>query len=225
VRPLLRRLLKLEVVGLERVPEGPCIVAANHRSNLDPPVLNAVFREPLYFLAKEELFKPPLGWVMRHLRTLPVSKRAGDVKVLEETVKLLKGGCKVGIFPEGKRAPAGTFLKPKPGVGLLAVKSGFPVLPVLIEGTDLILPKGALLPRPGPSVRVVVGEPVSYAGLPERVRVFKEVAQDIMERIKALSSLQGQEVEVNSPRSRLPEDACHLAGGGAGGENVVKDQH
>jgi len=188
---------------MERIPEGPCIVAANHRSNLDPPVLNLVFEEPLYFLAKEELFKPPLGWVMRHLRTLPVSKRTEDLKVLEETVRLLKRGCKVGIFPEGMRAPAGTFLKPKPGVGLLAVRSGFPVLPVLIEGTDLLLPKGALFPKLGRPVKVVVGEPVSYAGLPERVKVFKEVAQDIMERIKALSSFEGEKVKVDRPRSRL----------------------
>ncbi|NPB06120.1 MAG: 1-acyl-sn-glycerol-3-phosphate acyltransferase [Aquificae bacterium] len=188
VRPLFKALVKIEAEGLERVPEGPCIVAANHRSNLDPPVLNAVFPEPLFFLAKEELFKGPLGLVMPHLRTLPVRKGLQDAKTLERALELLSRGCKLAIFPEGMRAPPGTFLRPKPGVGLLAVKSGMPVLPVLIEGTDRVLPRGAYVPRPHRGVRVVVGEPLSFKGLPHKKEVYREVAERVMEAVKALAA-------------------------------------
>ncbi len=187
ILPLFRRVLRLEVSGLENIPDEPCIVAANHRSNLDPPVLNAVFGEPLFFLAKEELFRPPLGWVMKHMRALPVRKSAGDLEILEYTIELLREGCRVGIFPEGARARPGEFLRPKPGVGLLAVKSGFPVLPVYIEGTDRILPRGALVPRLGHPVRVVIGKAKRYDYLEGNVRVFKKVALEIMEEIKALA--------------------------------------
>ena len=186
VRPLFRKLLKLEVIGLENVPASPCIVASNHRSNLDPPVLNAVFSEPLFFLAKEELFKPPLGWILRHMRAIPVRRSASDIETLERVINILRKGCKVGIFPEGTRASPGEFLKPKPGVGLLAVRSGFPVLPVYIHGTDEILPRGAIFPKFGTSVKVVIGKPKVYKNLEPNLKNFRRVALDIMEEIRKL---------------------------------------
>ncbi|GAB6065066.1 lysophospholipid acyltransferase family protein [Aquifex pyrophilus] len=184
--PLLKAILRLEVIGRENIPTGPCIVASNHRSHLDPPVLNLVFSDPLVFLAKEELFKPPLGYLLKHMRAIPVRRSAEDLSVLEKSVELLRSGCKVCIFPEGTRANPGEFRRPKPGVGYMAVKSGFPVLPVYIEGTDRILPRGAKLPKPG-KVKVVIGKPVSYGGLEPSVKNFKKVSLDIMERIKELS--------------------------------------
>ena len=186
VKPLFRKVLKLEVIGLENIPSSPCIVASNHRSNLDPPVLNAVFPEPLFFLAKEELFKPPLGWILRHMRAIPVRRSASDLETLERVINILKKGCKVGIFPEGTRANPGEFLKPKPGVGLLAIRSGFPVLPVYIHGTDEVLPRGAIFPKFGASVKVVIGKPKVYKGLEPNLKNFRKVALDIMEEIKNL---------------------------------------
>ncbi|NPA33055.1 MAG: 1-acyl-sn-glycerol-3-phosphate acyltransferase, partial [Aquificae bacterium] len=159
IRPLFSGLLGVEVIGRENIPEGPCIVASNHRSHLDPPVLNAVFPEPLYFLAKEELFRPPLGWLIRNLRALPVRKSAGDLSVLEECLRILGSGCKVCIFPEGRRVERGSFGRPKPGVGFLAIRSGYPVLPVYVHGTDEILPVGSAFPRPKRGVKVVIGKP------------------------------------------------------------------
>ena len=186
IRPLLKKVLRVEVVGLDNIPQSPCIVASNHRSNLDPPVLNMIFSEPLFFLAKEELFKPPLGWLLKHMRAIPVRKNASDIETLEKVISILKKGCKVGIFPEGTRANPGEFMRPKPGVGLLAIKSGFPVLPVYIHGTDEVLPRGAILPKLGVSIKVIIGKPKVYKDVEPNLKNFRKVALDIMEEIKKL---------------------------------------
>ncbi|SHK30279.1 lysophospholipid acyltransferase family protein [Thermocrinis minervae] len=188
-KKLFRKIFKIEVYGLDKVPRGSCIVASNHRSHLDPPVLNSVFDEPLRFLAKEELFRVPfLGPLLPHMGAVPVKRGSGDVEVLEISLELLRKGCKVCIFPEGTRANPGEFLKPKLGVGLLAVKSRKPVLPVYIHGTDMVLPRGKSFPSLGHPIKVVIGEPVVYHHEEESPRVYRQVAQDIMERIKCLSS-------------------------------------
>ncbi|RMH01160.1 MAG: 1-acyl-sn-glycerol-3-phosphate acyltransferase [Aquificota bacterium] len=184
---LFRFVFRVFVFGLENIPEGACIVASNHRSHLDPPVLNSVFPEPLRFLAKEELFRVPLlGGLLPHMGALPVRRGSGDVEVLELSMELLHKGCKVCIFPEGTRANPGEFLKPKLGVGLLAIRSGKPVLPVYIEGTDRVLPRDAKLPKLGNPIRVYIGKPKVYTE-EDNLRGYRKVAQDIMESIKELS--------------------------------------
>jgi len=186
IKPFFKGFLRLEVIGQENIPKYPCIVAANHRSYLDPPVLNAVFPEPLFFLAKEDLFKPPLGWLIKHMRTLPVKRNINDILILEESLKLLQSGCKICIFPEGRRVEPGQFGRPKPGLGFLAIKSGFPVLPVYIHGTDKILPRGAIIPKPIAKVKVVIGKPKEFKGIEPTVKNFKKVSFEIMEEIHKL---------------------------------------
>ncbi len=186
-KPIFRNVFKISVHGIENIPkEGPYIVASNHRSHLDPPVLNSVFPEPLVFLAKEELFKPPLGWIIRHMRAVPIRRGSGDVETLEMVLELLHRGCKVAIFPEGTRADPGKFLRPKPGVGLLAVKSGVPVVPVLIEGTDRVFPRGGKFPRPGPRIDVFIGKPRRFSAYQDNLKGYRQAAIEIMEEIKSL---------------------------------------
>lgn len=185
-KPLFRTLMGIKAFGTENIPEGACIVAANHRSHLDPPVLNSVFPEPLIFLAKEELFRPPLGWILRHMRAIPV-KRRGDVEVLNASLELLKKNLKVAIFPEGTRARPGEFLRPKPGVGVLAIRSGAPVLPVLIEGTDLSMPRGSKCPKLFGKIEVKIGKPFIAQGYDDSPKGYKEAAQEIMRKIQDLS--------------------------------------
>lgn len=187
-KKLFRKLFKIEVYGLENIPSEPCIVASNHRSHLDPPVLNAVFPEPLKFLAKEELFKVPiLGRLLPHMGALPVRRGSGDLEVLELAMELMHFGCKICIFPEGTRANPGEFLKPKLGVGFLAIKCQKPVLPVYIDGTDKVLPRNAKIPKLGHPIRVFIGKGKVYKG-EENIRSYKLVAEDIMERIKELAN-------------------------------------
>lgn len=184
---LFRGVFRVEVYGLENIPEEPCLVASNHRSHLDPPVLNSVFPEPLRFLAKEELFRVPLlGRLLPHMGAIPVKRGSGDLQALELALELLSKGCKVCIFPEGTRAKPGEFLRPKIGVGLLAVKSKKPVLPVYIEGTDVVFPRGAKFPKPGHPVRVFIGKSRVYFE-EDSPRGYRKVAQEIMESIIELA--------------------------------------
>ncbi|MDQ7038871.1 MAG: lysophospholipid acyltransferase family protein [Aquificota bacterium] len=186
-KPLFRAFLRVKVYGLENVPEkGGYIVASNHRSHLDPPVLNSVFPEPLFFVAKEELFKPPLGFILRHMRAIPVKRGSGDLETLERVRELLEEGCSVCIFPEGTRAGPGEFLRPKSGVGFLAVRTGSPVVPVYIDGTDRVLPKGSRVPKPGHLIRVFIGKPKVYREK-DNLRSYRSVAEDVMERIRSLA--------------------------------------
>ncbi len=186
-KPIFRGIFRISVHGLENVPKGgPYIVASNHRSHLDPPVLNSVFPEPLVFLAKEELFRPPLGWIIRHMRAVPIRRGSGDVETLEMVLELLHRGCKVAIFPEGTRADPGKFLRPKPGVGLLAIKSGIPVVPVLIEGTDRVFPRGSRFPKPGPRIDVFIGKPRRFSAYQDNLKGYRQAAIEIMEEIKSL---------------------------------------
>ncbi len=186
VKPLFKKVFRIEVVGLENVPSEACIVASNHRSHLDPPVLNAVFPEPLIFIAKEELFKVPLlGKLLPHMGAIPVKRGSGDMQALELSLSFLEKGCKVCIFPEGSRANPGEFLRPKLGVGILAIKSKKQVLPVYIDGTDKVMPRGKSFPKPGPTIRVIIGKPKDYS----KETNYKEVAIKIMEEIKTLSKL------------------------------------
>jgi len=188
VKPSFRKVFRIKAYGLENLPEGSYIVASNHRSYLDPPVLNAVFPKHLVFLAKEELFRVPfLGWLLPHMGALPVKRGSGDTQAIEQALKLLEAGCRVCIFPEGTRANPGEFLKPKLGIGLLAIKSKKPVVPVYIEGTDRVMPRGKSFPTLGHPIRVYVGKPQVYHHFEDNPKGYREVANHIMERIIELS--------------------------------------
>jgi 1-acyl-sn-glycerol-3-phosphate acyltransferase len=143
---------RLEVRGLSNVPnEGPMIVASNHASFADPPLIGAVFPIRLRYLAKESLFRVPLlGFLIRTLGAVPVtredSQRAGAVMKLLLT--LLKEGESVLLFPEGSRTADGRLKPLEAGVAFLSVKTGFPVLPVYVKGSFEAWPRGRALPRP-----------------------------------------------------------------------------
>ncbi len=190
IKPVFGKLFRIQVIGRENIPPSPpYIVASNHRSHLDPPVLNYAFPEPLVFLAKEELFKPPLGWVISHMRAIPIKRGKGDVDTLKTSLELLDKGCGLCIFPEGTRASPGKFLRPKAGVGLLAIRSGVPVVPVLIEGTDRVFPRGARFPKPGYPIRVYVGKAEVFSSYEDKPSGYRKVSLQIMERIKSLAPL------------------------------------
>lgn len=143
---------RLEVCGLSNVPdEGPMIVASNHASFADPPLIGGVLPIRLRYLAKESLFRVPLlGFFIRTLGAVPVSRgnsqKAGAVMKL--LLALLKGGESVLLFPEGSRSADGRLKPLEAGVAYLSVKTGVPVLPVYVKGSFEAWPKGRALPRP-----------------------------------------------------------------------------
>lgn len=180
---------RLHVEGGEFIPcTGPAILAANHVSFLDPLIIAAAARRPLYFMAKAELFRfRPFGWLLRKCRVFPVSRHRIDMQAMKRAISLLEQGEIVVIFPEGTRGD-GVKLRPaKPGIGLIAARTGVPVIPALHQGTERVLPRGAWFLRPH-RVTVKFGVPLRYAeagaeGRPQQVVAF---SQAIMGRIAAL---------------------------------------
>lgn len=173
-------LFRYRVVGAENVPRsGGLIVAANHISNFDPPLLGAGVPRPVWYMAKKELFAMPiLKQLLPLVNAYPVDRQAGGTAALRASLRMLKEGHCVGIFPEGGRNVSGTN-EEKAGAAFLAAASGVPVVPAAIVGTRRLRPFGR--------VTVVFGPPFTV----ERNRKsdggdLEKKAAEIMQRIREL---------------------------------------
>jgi 1-acyl-sn-glycerol-3-phosphate acyltransferase len=130
---LMRLLFRLEAVGRELVPPtGPVLIVSNHVSVLDPPLVGGAAPRPLVFMAKEELFRIPLfGRLIRSLYARPVRRDGSDLRAMKGSLALLQEGRAILVFPEGTRGVEGEAPRAgRPGVGMLAVLSGAPVVRV-----------------------------------------------------------------------------------------------
>ncbi len=156
---------RLSVTGQDNIPEnGAAILVANHTSFLDPPMVAVTCKRHISFMAKVDLFKIPiLSILLRSFNTLPVNKNKMDLKLIRTAFGRLKQGRLLGVFPEGTRRRVGPKkLGPlEPGAAYLILKSGTPMIPVGISGTDKVIPTGKRLPR-FPKVTVVVGKPIHF---------------------------------------------------------------
>lgn len=177
---------RLEVIGSENVPEkGGVIVAANHVSYLDPLVIGAALKRRATYIAKQELFKVPLLGIFVKSFSFPVDRDRPQPSTIKETVKKLKSGALIVMFPEGSRSVDGSLLDAKRGIGMIATISRSPVVPALIEGTDNALPAGRKILRPS-KIRVIFGNPIEVKE-EEKDKHFQErISKDIMEAIKNL---------------------------------------
>lgn len=141
---------RLHVEGQEFIPRaGPAILAANHVSYIDPIIIRIAIRRPVCFMAKKELFRVPvLGWLLRRFGTFPINRHRTDLQAFKQAASLLEAGEIIAIFPEGTRGD-GVDLRPaKPGIGLIAARTGAPVIPTFHRGTEKVFPRGAWFPRP-----------------------------------------------------------------------------
>ena len=163
-----RTLLKIagvavSIQGLEHLaPDRSYIFAANHQSQFDIFVLQAYLPGQFRWLAKVELFSVPIfGKALRLMGSLPIdrSNRQTAIKSLDQAAAKVQGGTSIIIFPEGTRGATGQLLPFKKGGFVLAIKSGQPIVPVSISGTQFIQPRGVLRIHPGP-VKVVLGPPL-----------------------------------------------------------------
>ena len=138
LQPALRLYFRVARIGREHVPaEGGVILAANHRSFLDPWVIGVCLRRPIYFVAKQELFHNRfLGWFLNSLGAFPLRRGASDEESVATALALLERGAAVVIFPEGTRNRSGPLRAPRRGVGRLALESGAPVVPIAVAGTE-----------------------------------------------------------------------------------------
>jgi len=151
--------------GIEHVPAGPCLFAANHQSLLDIPALFLVLPGSARFLAKESLFRiPVLGWAMTASGCIPIdrSNRARAMRSLREAAARVRAGRSVVFFPEGTRSRDGKLAPFKKGGFHLAVEAQVPVVPVAVSGSYRILRPGSLRVRPGP-LRVRLAPPLDPA--------------------------------------------------------------
>lgn len=157
--------------------QGPLIVAINHLSLLDPILVGAALPRPVHFMAKEELFRYPLlGLLLRWVRAFPVRRGEADREAIASGLRILQAGGVVGIFPEGTRSLDGRLLSLQGGTAFLALKSGAPIVPVAISGTERAMPKGAWWPR-RVAVRIQVGTPIQR--LPDNGAAFKDRLQEL----------------------------------------------
>lgn len=151
VRNYARVFLGLRVEGLEHVPrEGGLIVAGNHISSFDPPLIGSLVPREIHFMAKRELFdKQPMRWLSEHLLAFPVDRSKSDTKAIKEALRFLRAGLAIGIFPQGTRntGDAEAF----DGAAFLAQRAGVPLQPVAIW-------------REGRAFRVRFGEAIAPVG-------------------------------------------------------------
>ncbi|HKW94759.1 MAG TPA: lysophospholipid acyltransferase family protein [Methylomirabilota bacterium] len=197
---LMRLFFRLEVESPGLVPAtGPVLIVSNHVSVLDPPLVGASAPRSLHFMAKEELFRIPLlGSLIRALNARPVRRDGSDMRALKAALALLQEGRALLVFPEGTRGVEGQPLRDgKAGVGMLAVLSGAPVVPVFVSGSGAALPRGASLPRPR-KVRVTFGPALTFkkesktTGDEGRKEAYRGAAQEMMRAIADLRDRQAQ---------------------------------
>jgi len=186
--PFFRLYLRLEGAGIEHMPQrGGAIVAANHRSFLDPFVIGALTRRPVYYMAKLELFEHPLqARLLGALGAFPVDRGAGDEQAMQTARALIERGECVVIFPEGTRIRRGPLASPHRGVGRLALQTGAQVVPVAVIGTDGVRRGWRVRPR---KVALRFGRPLRY---PIAEQPSPKIALGVAERIWACVSVQWQ---------------------------------
>lgn len=181
---LLKVLFGFRVKGREMVPgDGAVIVASNHISLVDPPVVGAAIPRETYFLAKKELFSNRfLAGIIKAYNTVPVNRGRADRGALRRIAELLREGQVVLLFPEGTRGTGNSLLKGKPGVGKLAVEAQVSIVPVYISASNRL--RQTLLRKRRLTVRFGSPVPQSWIGTLGRDKVaYRRVVQEVMRRI------------------------------------------
>jgi 1-acyl-sn-glycerol-3-phosphate acyltransferase len=189
-RGLYKVLFGFKVQGLENVPRtGKLIIAANHQSYLDPPVIGGTAPREIHFMAKATLFKKPvLGPLIHYLNSIPVTRSGQDLNSLRVALEVLQKDGALLIFPEGTRGRTGQFLRATGGIGLLVKQTQAPVVPVYIQGT-----RGALwrmfLHR---GIRAIYGEPILTPDFDQRFgtgsKAYRAFGDYILEKIGELKT-------------------------------------
>jgi glycerol-3-phosphate dehydrogenase (NAD(P)+) len=184
--PFLLVYLRMNRIGRKHLPRsGPLLLAANHRSFLDPFVIGALVRRPVYYMAKRELFQRRWqAWLLNALGAFPVDRGAGDREAMATAREILRRGDCVVIFPEGTRTRRGPLGEPHRGVGRLALETGAPVAPVAVIGTEHVRRGWLIRPR---RVRLRVGRPLRF---PMAAEPSPKLAAGVTRRIWACVSLQ-----------------------------------
>ena len=187
----IRLLFRMRIIKQAPLPPAPFIVAANHASLLDPPLVGiACKKEIVNFVVKQELVEIPVirHWT-KHVECIPVKRGDNSIKGLREALRRIKMGKVVGMFPEGTRSTDGNLQEAKVGTGFLISNAKVPVVPIYSFGTSEAFPKGK-----GIKFRAKVGAIVGKAIMPEEIKglsgstreKYDKISNLVMERIREL---------------------------------------
>ncbi len=187
----------------ERVPQsGPVILASNHASFIDPPLVGSPLPRPLSYLARDTLFEiPVLAGLLRAWHVVPVDREGGGASGLRRTLEALQEGKAVIIFPEGTRSRDGRLQPARSGIGLVVLKSDAPLVPVRVFGTFEAYGRHLRVPRPRP-VAVKYGKPLSFETLRAEAQtcgkarlkeIYQEIADQVMGDIARLQPFEDKE--------------------------------
>jgi len=189
------------VFGAENVPQtGGVILASNHASFLDPPLVGAGLNRDINYLARESLFRfPGIGALLRSWNSVPVDRDGGGARGLKIILERLLAGGAIILFPEGTRTPDGKLQAARSGIGLTVIKSNAPIVPVRVFGTFGAYGKNHKFPRPY-RVAVKYGEPLHFEKLRAEAKncdkarlkeIYQQVADEIMAAIAKLEPKAG----------------------------------
>ena len=185
-----RTLFGLKIVGRENlITEGPVLVASNHQSFLDPPLIGNLYDTEMVFLARKTLFVGFFKWLYPQWNAIPVDQDRPDMSSLKTIIRRLKEGHRVLVFPEGARTLDGEIGEAAPGIGLIAAKSGAVIQPVRISGARDALPRGSARIRfaritvsVGPAIRLSAEDLEATPGK----EGYERITEKIMRAIAAL---------------------------------------
>ena len=181
---LFRLLGRWQTAGQENIPPtGGAVIAPNHCSYLDPPVVGCGLKRPTYFMGKKELFKVPiLGWLIRRTGCFPVDRDKQDKEAIRMALRVLRDGDLLCMFPEGTRSPDGTLQEAiGVGVALVASRAGVPIIPAVIRGTERAYPPGARFVH-WANISITFGRPIETA-LPDGEKANKEQLAELTRRV------------------------------------------
>ncbi len=182
-RFFLLKICRMEIIGEENLENWKSgILASNHMSYLDPPLLGSVSTVPIHFVAKKELFQiPVLGYIIRQLNAFPIRRGTIDRKALTHMAGLIEDGESVLIFPEGSRKN----FSARPGIGKVAVTTQSPVLPIRIENSNRLL--SVIFGKR--KLKVFIGKPVQPVQVKDTDNVkdiYREYSKNILNLINSL---------------------------------------
>jgi 1-acyl-sn-glycerol-3-phosphate acyltransferase len=195
-RAIFRCYFRWRVFNPERVPlSGGAVLAVNHASYIDPPLVAAGLRRTVACLAREDLFRfPPMAWVLRQWGVVPLDRDGGSASGLRVIITRLHEGNAIVLFPEGTRTRDGQMQPARSGIGLIVIKSDQPVVPVRVFGTYEAYGRHVFVPMPRP-IAVKYGEPMRFERLRAEAKtapkarlkaIYQEVADELLQSIARL---------------------------------------
>jgi len=176
VRLIVAIMLDVRLIGRQNVPKtGPLIIASNHLSWADIPLIPAFLKRKVVYMAKEETFQGKMGWLVRFLGAFPVKRGEADRQSLRAAEEQLKAGRILIIFPEGTRSKVHRLGQAHAGLGMIALRSGIPVVPMAINGSEKAFKKFR------PRITIIFGEPMILT--PKGKKITREDIDEATEQV------------------------------------------